>query len=170
MSTSTDVNVDTNTQSNTQTGKQPSPTSPRLIVEIKATVTARQQFDLVEFYASLNDRAQEQYKRLNIGSLGFEHEWERPIAFLWPDDTDMVPVTLAIGADAPVWGDVDAEIRTRARSGKLAYGHSETDWVEDDFIALAAEVPWLRFFHTIRETGSCEDEARLPGPNDVPMF
>ena len=146
-------------------------TPASLTVQVTATIKVRQNVDLVALFATMDERDRQRYRNLDIADLGMESEWERPLAFVWPEEADVVPLTLAPGARSPVWGDIDdATVRVEQRDGEAVYGR-EAQWSRADFDALIARVPWLRSFHeSLSRTLSTEDLARIPGPDDVPMF
>lgn len=151
-----------------QPQSQPAPT---LVIEVTAKITAAQRVDLIALFDGFGDREKKQYAALNLSEWGMDAEWERPLAFIWPDE-DVMPLTLVPGARTGVGGDVpDVEARLEARNGQGVWGR-EAEWSVDDFATLRTHVGWLDEWHTKREMGSLsrEDAARLPGPDDVPLF
>ena len=145
--------------------------STSLTVEVTATVKVRQSVDIVALFQNMDERNQKWYRDLNIDELGMEAEWQRPLAFLWPEDDDMVPLHMVRGASTHPRGDIDdAAVRLSARGTTSVYGR-DAEWTESDFETLTAQVPWLRHFHEkLNQPISEHDLARLPGPDDVPLF
>lgn len=138
-----------------------------LSLEVTATIRVRQTVDLVAVFAGLHAVDQQHYQSLDLAEVGFEEEWERPLAFLWPEDDDVVPFNLSRSVNAPVWGDIqECEVRLRQRGETRHYGR-EAAWSEADFDMLVAQVPWMAAFH---RPVSEDDLSHLPGPDDVPLF
>lgn len=142
-----------------------------VMVEVVATVQMRQQIDLVTFFRSLPPAAQVRYRNLDISEAGMDAEWERPLAYLWPDESDVVPLELVPGASTSTRGQItDAQIRVQSRAEGLVDGR-QCEWTEEDFRALLAQVPWMSRVHEAI-SGLISDEAlaRITGPDDIPLF
>lgn len=138
-----------------------------ITVEVTTEIRVRVTLDVVEFFAKLSEREQKDYAGIDIHELGMEAEWERPLAYLWPTE-DRVEAS-AFAYRGREWIDFDdGDIRVRSRGEHSFYG-KDTRWTEDDFAALCAAVPWLAAVHVV-DGLSPEDAARVPGPNDPPMF
>lgn len=154
------------------TDTQTTPDRPTLTVEVTATVKSRQKVDVVALFANLSERDQQRYRTMDIAELGMEHEWERPLAYLWPDD-DVLPMNMIPGhGGRGLWSDIDeSDIRVTARGEVTVFGR-ENRWTEDDFNLLKEEVGWLRTFHAVKDNPDAtpEDLSRIPGPADVPIF
>jgi hypothetical protein len=108
--------------------------------------------DLVRFFTELHESGRGDYWRLDIEQWGFDEEWERPVAYVmaWLDDDISV-------AEAAGKGVVRSWVDTDWRSVR---------WVEKQFDQLVAAVPWLHRAEPLSD----EELARIPGPNDVPLF
>lgn len=146
-------------------------TATGLTVEVSATVRVRQKVDVVALFTGMAEHDRKRYRTLDLAELGMSREWERPAAFLWPEEDDLVPLSLVSGAQTPVWGDIDmTEVRLQQRGGNSVHGR-EAEWTEGDFETLTAQVPWLRDFHaSLTKRLTPEELARIPGPDDVPLF
>lgn len=146
-------------------------TAAALHLEVSVHVVARQRVNLVEFFQAMDPREQDRYKALDIHHLGMEADWEWPLAYLWPDEHDVVPLSLVPRAQSHVSGDIsDAALRLSARGGEMVFGR-DAEWTEDDFETLKSHVPWLAAFHdTLTTPLTAEERARIPGPDDVPLF
>lgn len=142
-----------------------------LIVEVSATVKVRQSINMVDLFAQMNERDRERYRTFDPAEVGAEASWERPTAFLWPEDDDLIPFQMVSGAPGAVRGDIDdARIQLSKRGDEPVYGR-DSDWSETDFETLIAKVPWLRTFHaSLDQPVSAYDLARIPGPDDLPLF
>lgn len=147
------------------------PADTSLTLEVVATIKARQRVDIVGLFSAMDLRQQQRYRSINVSDLGFEHEWERPLAFLWPEERDLVPDMMVTGSHSPVEGDIeDARMSLIKRGPEYVTGKAR-EWTEADFETLTAQVPWVRHFHDKLGTpDSQHDLDRLPGPNDVPLF
>lgn len=122
-------------------------------VDFDFSVRISTTIDLIAFYAEMPESQRAEYWNHDIAEWGYDAEWERPIAYAmaWVDDGGDVMEPMGRGV---VRSFVDTDWSDGPR------------WSEEDFDALAAGVPWL----DRRERLSPEDLARIPGPNDVPLF
>lgn len=143
-----------------------------LSLEVSATVQVTQTVDVVKTFTTLSDTEKQRYLSMDYTELGFEAEWERPMAFLWPDEHDVIPISMCPG-DGFANGDInDASMRLNKRNGTRVWG-GEAHWTEADFDLLVAHVPWMKSHYdriAALTTMTAEDRERLPGPDDVPMF
>lgn len=161
--------TDNDTPANATTQSDAAPVDQALTVEVTATFGVTETVDLCALFASMSQRERLRYFDLDLTEVGFDAEWERPMAYLWPDEDDLLPHTMIPGSGSPLRGHVeDSDMRVIKRHDKTHYG-PESRWSEDDYLTLADHVPWLKQ-HILGETMSEHDRARMPGPNDVPLF
>lgn len=140
-----------------------------LKVEVTASFGVEEALDPFVLFNAMGETEQHRYLHLDLSEVGFDAEWERPLAYLWPDDNDLVPVAMVPGTVSHPHGMVDdVEVRVTKRFDTYAVGAAR-HWTEDDYSALVENVAWLRA-HERRQQMSAEDRARLPGPGDVPLF
>lgn len=125
------------------TTPQPTPPAPPLTVEVSASVAVEETVDLVALFASMGEREQRRYHALDPHEFSIAAEWERPLAYLWPDDEGLIPLTMAPGAVSHPHGDVhDSDVRVISRNGARPVG-AESRWTEADYLLLASAVEWL---------------------------
>lgn len=147
------------------------PADTSLTVEVVATIKARQRVNIVALFTGLSPHEQARYRNLVVTDLGFEHEWERPLAFLWPEERDLVPTQMVAGSHSPVDGDIEDAHLSLVKRGNVVTTGKDREWTEADFETLTAQVPWLRNFHEKLNTPTSQyDLDRIPGPDDIPMF
>lgn len=140
-----------------------------LRVEVTATFGVEETLNPFALFTAMTDREQERYFALDLTEVGMSVEWERPLAYLWPDDDDLVPHTMVPGSVSHPSGMVDnADVRVVKRFDTYCVGAAR-DWTDDDYRTLVENVPWLAR-HAREQTMSEHDRARLPGPDDVPLF
>lgn len=140
-----------------------------LRVEVTATFGVEETLNPFDLFTAMTEREQKRYFALDLTEVGMSVEWERPLAYLWPDDDDLVPYTMVPGSVSHPSGMVDdAEVRVVKRHGTYCVGAAR-DWTEDDYRTLVESVPWLAR-HDREQTMNEHDRARLPGPDDVPLF
>lgn len=143
-----------------------------LSIEVSATVQVTQTVDLVKTFTGLSETAKQRYLSMDYTEVGFEAEWERPMAFLWPDEHDLVPISMCPG-DGFANGDVnDASMRLSSRNGTRLWG-KDAQWTEADFNLLVSHVPWMQSHYerlAALTAMTAEDRDRVPGPDDVPLF
>jgi hypothetical protein len=145
------------------------PAEQTLTVEVTASYGVEQNVDLCALFAGMDLAARQRYFDLDVSEVGFEAEWERPLAYVWPDEDDLIPYSMVPSSASHPRGMVDdADIRVIKRGDKSFYG-PEARWTEADYTLLAEHVPWLQQ-HLNGQSLSEHDRARLPGPNDVPLF
>lgn len=140
-----------------------------LRVEVTASFGVEETLDPMALFNAMTEREQERYFALDLAEVGMSVEWERPLAYLWPDDDDLVPYTMVPGQVSHPVGTVDdAEVCVRKRFDTYSVGATR-HWTREDYDTLVANVAWLRT-HEQHASMSEEDRARLPGPDDVPLF
>lgn len=160
---------------------------PVLDVSIEFTTRTEVKIDLIGYFNGLTAAAIDDYKFSDIERWGYSEEWERPFAFLamLADNMgqDQHGATFAY-SKMPEAGkrrivqerteeDDAVEVEVRVREGKRAYNR---DWTYEDFETLRRGVEWLDLFHRGIEDDETTDEerleelARIPGPNDNPLF
>lgn len=121
----------------------PTGSPPPVTVEVTASVDVEETVDLVTLFAGMDERAQRHYLGLDLSEYGMSAEWERPLAYLWPDAEDLVPMSLITGANKPPFGDIqDSNVRVIKRNGERT-SRDEREWTEDDYRDLSAQVHWL---------------------------
>lgn len=148
------------------------PVAPAMVVEVTMTVKVAQTIDMVKTFTDLNEADQQRYVTMGIAELGFEFEYERPMAFLWPDEDDLIPFTMCPGDGFPNGDISDSDMRLNTRAGERVWG-KDARWTEADFDTLVAAVPWMNAHYTrLRALAAMSDDdvARLPGPDDVALF
>jgi len=157
---------------------EPDPATPQLKGQIRIELHIEQDVNLIAYFQTLPERAREQYRRLRLDG----HEaWERPVAFLLGDgdgDVDLCASPLP-WQDGATWHEIvdvtECELRVHLRPGsrQRVYGFTDTEWCEQDFETLRANVPWLDQTHLDMEALGDEEReaglARRPGPLDSPL-
>ena len=161
-------------------GHKWSVTPPALEVEIEVSIKAEVKIDVVTYFNGLPASAQESYKTIEfddpeIANLDYSEEWERPMAFLFPQDVGgpiSVLPSYGTGIMREWVEEDDSSISVRARSGEHEYGRA-SEWTEADFETLRAGVPWLDAWHHEQGNHGAVDPAdlaRTPGPLDDPLL
>jgi hypothetical protein len=129
-------------------------TQLRLETEVRYKATV----DLVAYFTKITDpRMRAFYWKVDLTEWSEGEEYARPLAYLYGELDDE---TGGLGSLVH-WDDSDGwDLRGKA-------------WGEEDFRALVAAVPWLAPPEDLTDEERAqreEDEKRLPGPHDVPMF
>ena len=126
---------------------------PELTVRSRVDIRVNHTTDLVTFYRELgkNPHAQQEYWEQDLEGA---EEWERPLSYLasWLDE--------GIWLEEP---SREGGIRTMVDWDWIDF---DRGWSKDRYSMLLAEVPWM----VPRESVPPEELARMPGPNDVPLF
>lgn len=155
---------------------EPDPTTPQLKGRLTYELEVEQDINILAYFQNLDEAGRRRYRDLDAHSL---EAWERPAAFLDSQDDEPKaenPLPWVEGAISHEMVEVVSSLlRVRLRTGSTSFIYSgmESEWREEDFETLRANVPWLDQFHTDLEGKAedelAEDEARVPGPNDMPL-
>lgn len=133
--------------------------------------------DMVVHFAGVPEKERAAYWDLNLDMLGFEDEYERPIAWLvdaLTEDGRGMGSAMVRGA-SPDFNDGDIDdwdVCVKARrydvstDEQLATYTRPWHWSQADFDTLTAAVPWLK----PDDPDEPRDTSRMPGPNDRPLF
>lgn len=140
-----------------------------LVVEVSAEIGVEETIPLADLFNAMSAQDRRQFFDLNLSEAGMDSEWERPLAYLWPDADDLIPYTMVPGTVSHPRGVVEeADVRVSKRNGVRAVGHAR-GWTEDDYQVLAGHVAWLKR-HAFEQEMNEHERARMPGPLDVPLF
>jgi len=123
---------------------------PEIKVRVNAELNIEVEFNIVQYFKELtaDDRTRHEYWSLSNTEWGFDHEWERPIAWLTQEVSEAYETTGMFGypkgsAIRDQTGELDfTGDKVEERNGVRA-NYKDKYWTEADFEALIAAVPWL---------------------------
>src|SRR4051812_21948324 len=123
---------------------------PEIKVRVNAELRVEVEFNIIQYFKELtaDDRTRHWYWNLSSTEWGFDHEWERPIAWLTQAVSEAYEVTGMGGypKGSPIRDQTDeldfTGDRVEERNGVRA-SFRDQYWTEEDFEALIAAVPWL---------------------------
>lgn len=145
----------------------------RLIVRVEAEVRVEQLVDLPAYFQDLSEGERKSYRLFAQQNDEGYAEWELPVAYLTQGFYETLEVNLPfLSSDVADFEHVDidnVETYTAARKGSFV----SSRFTPEDFDLLRAQVHWLDTVHRVlndEDEASEEDLARIPGPNDIPLF
>ena len=145
---------------------------PVLRIDFEAEAKIDVSIDIVAFFSKMPAREQADYRTWDDNDFwerdrqGEPIPWDKPLAYLNAYLNEAAEVS---AGNVRGWVRDHSELEPwdtpRVRGGKY--------WTEDNYGQLLAAVPWLAALDQVDELPEeerAEIEARIPGPNDVPLF
>ena len=134
----------------TEPASAPEIPQPEIKVRVNAELNIEVEFNIVQYFKELtaDDRTRGQYWGLSSTEWGFDHEWERPIAWLTQEVSEAYETTGMFGypkgsAIRDHTGDIDFSGDTVEERNGVYTKYENRYWTEEDFEVLIAAVPWL---------------------------